>query len=110
MIPYVVSWLWAKPEYLTAMASKKELLLVDLKRKKYSSTLKDAEAALREWGFEAGRTKGHAQVWTYKHITLTVHVPHGKSGKNLDPGAVAMVVRKLEEAATLQQEEEANDG
>jgi predicted RNA binding protein YcfA (HicA-like mRNA interferase family) len=90
------------------MASKKDRLLADLKRKKYGATLKDAEAALVEWGFEAGRTKGHAQVWAYKYVTLTVHAPHGKSGKNLDPGAVAMVIRKIEEAETLQQEEESN--
>lgn len=92
------------------MASKKERLLSDLKRKKYNSTLKEAETALTEWGFEAGRSKGHAQVWSYKHITLTVHAPHGKGGKNLDPGAVAMIIRKIEEAEILQQEEEANDG
>lgn len=38
-------------------------------------------------------------------MTLTVHEPHGRSGKNLDPGAVAMVIRKIEEADVLQQQE-----
>lgn len=87
------------------MAREKERLLADLKRKKNASSLKDAEAALVEWGFTPGREKGHVRVWSYKHITITLHAPHGKSGKNLDPGAVAMVIRKIEEAATLQHEE-----
>ena len=60
------------------------------------------------WGFAAGRSKGHVQVWTYKHITLTVHAPHG--GRNMDPGAVAMVIRKIEEADILQQIEAKEKG
>lgn len=87
------------------MARNKERLLADLKRKKYSCPQKEAEAVLTAWGFEPGRAKGNAQVWTYKHITLTVHAPHGKNSKHLDPGAVAMVIRKVEEAATLLHEE-----
>jgi len=41
-----------------------------------------------------------------QHITLTLHAPHGKSGgNNLAPGAVSMVIRKIEEADILQQVE-----
>jgi hypothetical protein len=87
------------------MGSTKESLLQKLKQKKYGSVLKDAETALEAWGFAPGRSKGHAHVWNYHHLTLTVHEPHGKNGKYMDPGAVAMVIRKIEEAATLQEGE-----
>ncbi|MFP5288778.1 MAG: hypothetical protein ACLGI9_23785 [Thermoanaerobaculia bacterium] len=84
-------------------------LFEDLKRTKHACTLMKAEAALRAWKFTEGRSKGHARVWNYGHVTLTLHTPHGRSGKNMDPRAVAMVIRKIEEAAVLQlQEEEAN--
>jgi hypothetical protein len=88
------------------MAKKRDRLLERLKQKKYASTRKDAEAALESWGFTAGRSKGHAQVWSCRHITLTLHAPHGRAGKKLDPGAVAMVIKKIEEAALLQEQEE----
>jgi hypothetical protein len=89
---------------------KKRQLLAELKRQKHSCTLKQAEEALRVWGFTEGRTKGNVRVWNYKHVTLTLHSPHGRAGKNLDPGAVAMVIRKIEEAEVVQlKEEEAQD-
>lgn len=85
---------------------KRRKLLEGLKNKKYSCTLKEAEDALRAWGFSPGRTKGHAQVWDFQGVTLTVHQPHGKAGKNnLDPGAVAMVIKKIEEVEIIQQRE-----
>ena len=82
----------------------KELLLEELRNQKKSCVLEDAENALREWGFILGRTKGHARVWNYKHVTLTLHVPH-KRGKSMDPGAVAMVLKKIAEAALVQEQE-----
>lgn len=87
------------------MAKKREQLLARLKQKKNASTLKDAEMVLESWGFLPGRSKGHAQVWSFRHITLTLHAPHGRSGKSLDPRAVAMVIKKIEEAALLREEE-----
>jgi len=84
---------------------KKRRLLAELKERKHSCTLKQVEDALRAWEFTE-RSKGHVRVWNYKHVTLTVHSPHGRAGKNLDPGAVAMVIRKIEEAEVVQQEEE----
>jgi hypothetical protein len=84
----------------------KERLLEDLKRAKKASSLFRAEAALAAWGFRIGRSKGHVRVWSYRHITITMHVPHGK---DLDPGAVAMAIRKIEEAAALQRREEGDD-
>jgi hypothetical protein len=47
------------------------------------------------------------RVWNYKYVTITMHAPHGRGGRSLDPGAVSMVIRKIEEAAVLQQQEEA---
>lgn len=87
------------------MAKTKERLLADLRRIKNSCTLPEAEKALTAWDFTLGKSKGHARVWNYKHVTVTVHVPHGKSGKMMDPGAVATVIKKIEEAAVLQMEE-----
>jgi hypothetical protein len=84
----------------------KEQSLEDLKRKKHSCTLDEVETALRAWKFTEGRTKGHARVWNYKHVTLTLHVPHGRSGKAMDPGAVATAIRKIEEAALMQEQED----
>lgn len=86
------------------MARNKRRLLEELRQKKRSCSLEEAEAALLAWGFAAGRSKGNVQVWTYKHVTLTIHAPHG--GKDLDPGAVAMIIRKIEEADILQQMEQ----
>jgi len=86
--------------------TKKERLLEELKRKRNSSALSDAETVLRAWQFMEGRSKGHARVWSYRHITLTLHVPHGRGGRVMDPGAVAMVIRKVGEAALLQEKEE----
>jgi predicted RNA binding protein YcfA (HicA-like mRNA interferase family) len=94
-----------------AMARDKRKLLEDLRRRKRSCSYQEVEAALEAWGFAPGRTKGHAQVWSYKHVTLTLPQPHGKSGKNdLDPGAVALVIRKIEEADVLQQSERRGEG
>lgn len=88
---------------------KRQRRLRDLKDRKNSCTLKEAEAALEEWGFLPGRGNSNVRVWSYKHITLTAHKPHGK---NMDPGAVAMVIRKIEEAEVLQEKErqEAQNG
>ncbi|HKI01072.1 MAG TPA: hypothetical protein VKK31_03745 [Thermoanaerobaculia bacterium] len=91
------------------MAKNKKLLLEALRQKKNSCSLSEAEAALAAWDFQAGRQKGNTRVWNYKHVTLTLHVPHGKSGgRNLDPGAVAIVIRKIEEADAIQQSEANN--
>lgn len=102
MLLYVVSR--KELERLCAVAKNKRRLLEELRQKKRSCSLGEAEAALTAWGFLAGRSNGHVQVWTYKYVTLTVHAPHG--GKDLDPGAVAMIIRKIEEADILQQIEQ----
>jgi hypothetical protein len=39
-------------------------------------------------------------------VSVTLHLPHGK---HLDPGAVAMVISKIDEVALLQQPEEKDD-
>lgn len=87
------------------MAKDKRRLLGKLREQKYSCSLKEAESALEAWGFTPGRGNSSVRVWSYKHITLTVHTPHGKAGKSMDPGAVAMVIRKIEEAEVLQDKE-----
>lgn len=107
MLLYVVSRTGS--ERLCLVARDKRRLLEELRQKKRSCSLGEAEAALLAWGFAAGRSKGHVQVWTYRHVTLTVHAPHG--GKDLDAGAVAMIIRKIEEADILQQmEQKGEDG
>ena len=85
------------------MGKTKKRILEELRQRQRSCSQSEAEAALEAWGFKRGRSKGHAQVWSYKHITLTLHAPHG--GRDMDKGAVAMVIRKIEEADILQQEE-----
>ena len=100
--PYVVSW--ARRESSFAVAKDKRRLLEELRQKKRSCSQAEAEAALMAWGFAAGRSKGPAQVWSYRHITLTVHAPHG--GRDMNAGAVAMIIRKIEEADILQQLDE----
>lgn len=94
------------------MAKDRKRLLRELRDQKYSCTLKQAEGALKAWGFQPGRGNSNVRVWSYKQITLTVHAPHGKAGKNMDPGAVALVIRKIEEAEVLQENrrEEHQDG
>lgn len=83
-------------------------LLDGLKERKRSSTLADAEAVLRAWGFTEGRAKGHARVWTFREVVLVLHRPHGK---HMDPGAVAMVIRCIERAEILQEgAENADEG
>lgn len=89
------------------MAKSKDRLLADLKRARKSCSLDQVEAALAAWGFTAGRKQGSVRVWNYKFVTLTMHAPHGKGGKILDPGAVSMAIKKIEEAAVLQMLEEA---
>jgi hypothetical protein len=84
------------------MVESKRKLLAWLKERKRSCTLDDAEAALRAWGFTAGRTKGHARVWAFGSIVVVMHRPHGK---HMDPGAVSMVIRCIERAEVLQEEE-----
>jgi predicted RNA binding protein YcfA (HicA-like mRNA interferase family) len=85
------------------MAKSKRKILEELRQKRRSCSQNEAEAALEAWGFVRGRSKGHAQVWSYKHVTLTLHAPHG--GRDMDNGAVAMVIRKIEEADLVQQTE-----
>ncbi len=92
-----------------AAKTKKERFLENLEQKKYGASLKDAEKALEEWGFVLARDKGASRVWNYKHVTLTLHVPHGKGGKVMKAGAVATVIKKIEEAELLQQQEKATD-
>jgi len=77
-------------------------LLIRLKERKRSCTLADAEAALQAWGFKVGRTKGHSRVWAFRSVVVVMHRPHGK---HMDPGAVTMVIRCIERAEVLQQEE-----
>jgi len=84
------------------MGKDKRQLLAELRQKKHSCTLEEAEAALRAWGFKQGRAKGHARVWNHGSITLTLHKPHGK---HMDPGAVATVIRGIER---VPQQEDAN--
>lgn len=81
------------------MAREKREILAELKAKKRACPIDLAETALAAWGFAKGRSKRKAQVWKFEHVKLTLHRPHGK---HLDPGAVAMVIRKIEEADTLQ--------
>jgi len=88
------------------MAKDKQKILEELRQKRRSCSQGEAEAALEAWGFIRGRSKGHAQVWSYKQVTLTLHAPHG--GRDMDKGAVAMVIRKIEEADLMQQEEKEN--
>jgi predicted RNA binding protein YcfA (HicA-like mRNA interferase family) len=104
MLLYVVSR--TELERLCFVARDKRRLLEELRQKKRSCSFGEAEAALIAWGFVAGRSKGHVQVWTCKHVTLTLHAPH----KDLDPGAVAMIIRKIEEADILQQMEQKGEG
>jgi predicted RNA binding protein YcfA (HicA-like mRNA interferase family) len=86
------------------MSKSKQKILEELRRKRRSCSQREAEAALEIWGFARGRSKGHAQVWSYKQVTLTLHAPHG--GRDMDKGAVAMVIRKIEEADLVQQAEQ----
>jgi predicted RNA binding protein YcfA (HicA-like mRNA interferase family) len=102
MPPYVVSW--TGPEYLLSVAKSKKKILEELRQKRRSCSQSEAEAALEAWGFIRGRSKGHAQVWSYKQVTLTLHAPHG--GRDMDTGAIAMVIRKIEEAGLMQQAEQ----
>jgi len=92
------------PERLLSMAKTKRKILEELRQKRRSCSQSEAEAALEAWGFLRGRSKGHAQVWSYRHLTLTLHAPHG--GRDMDKRAVAMVIRKIEEADLVQQVEE----
>jgi predicted RNA binding protein YcfA (HicA-like mRNA interferase family) len=76
--------------------------LEQLKQTRRSCTLRAAERALEAWGFIKGRTKGHTRAWNYEEVTLTLHKPHGK---HLDSGAVALIIKKIEQADLRQQQE-----
>jgi predicted RNA binding protein YcfA (HicA-like mRNA interferase family) len=63
----------------------------------------EAEEALATSGFVQGRSKGHTRAWHYEEITLTLHRPHGK---HLNPGAVALIIKTIEEAGLRQERKE----
>jgi hypothetical protein len=84
------------------VSESKRRLLTWLRERKRSCTLEDAEAALRAWGFKLGRTQGHTRVWAFRSVVMVMHRPHGK---HMDPGAVSMVIRCIERAEVLQEEE-----
>lgn len=84
------------------MSESRRRLLALLRERKRSCTLDEAEAALRAWGFQMSRAKGHARVWAFKSVIVVVHRPHGK---HMDPGAVSMVIRCIERAEVLQEGE-----
>jgi predicted RNA binding protein YcfA (HicA-like mRNA interferase family) len=77
------------------MPDRRKRYLEQLRRTSRSCTLRLAERALDAWGFVAGRAKGHTRAWNHEEITLTLHKPHGK---HLDPGAVALIIKKIEQA------------
>ena len=81
------------------MAKEKREILAELKARKHACPLGSAEVALAAWRFTRGRSTRKAQIWKFEHVTLTLHRPHAK---HLAPGAVAMVIRKIDEADTLQ--------
>jgi hypothetical protein len=81
------------------MRKEKREILAELRAKKHACPLALVETALAAWGFAKGLSGRKAQAWNFEHVTLTLHRPHEK---HLDPGAVAMVIRKIEEADTLQ--------
>ena len=88
------------------MAQDKHRLLDDLRRKKRSCTLGEARDALGAWDFTYGGSKRDAEVWNYRDVVVTLHRPHGK---HMDPGAAAMVIRCIERAALLQEQEGDDD-
>jgi len=88
------------------MPESKERLLEQLKRTKRSCTLLAAEETLAAWGFNQGRSKGHVRAWNLEEITLTLHQPHGK---HLDPGAVALIIKKIDEAVRRREKTEETD-
>ena len=81
------------------MTREKREILAELKAKKHACPIALVETALAAWDFAKGRAKRKAQVWKFEHVKLTLHRPHGM---HLNPGAVAMVIKKIEEANTLQ--------
>jgi hypothetical protein len=85
------------------MRESRRRLLERLKQVKQACTLMEAEEALATSGFLQGRSKGHTRAWHYEEITLTLHRPHGK---HLNPGAVAMIIRTIEQAALRQERQE----
>jgi len=87
---------------LVTVSESRRRLLAGLRERKRSCTLEDAEAALRAWSFKLGRTQGHSRVWAFRSVVVVLHRPHGK---HMDPGAVSMVIRCIERAEVLQEEE-----
>lgn len=88
------------------MAKDREQLLAELREKKANCKLARAQKALKAWSFEKRpRRKQNVEVWTYRHITLTLHAPHPPKGP-MKPGAVTQVIKMIEEAKLLQDDEE----
>ncbi len=85
------------------MRESRRRLLERLKQIQHACTLVEAEAALAESGFVQGRSKGHTRAWHYEEITLTLHRPHRK---HLSSGAVALVIRMIEQAGPRQNRKE----
>jgi len=85
------------------MRESRRRLLERLKQIQHACTLMEAEAALAASGFVQGRSKGHTRAWHYEEITLTLHRPHSK---HLNPGAVALVIRMIEQAGPRQDRKE----
>lgn len=82
------------------MRESRRRLLERLKQIRHSCTLLEAEAALAASGFVQSRSKGHTQAWHYEELTLTLYKPHGK---HLNPGAVALIIRMIEQAGPRQE-------
>ena len=85
------------------MRESRRRLLERLKQIQHACTLMEAEAALAESGFIQGRSRGHTRAWRYEEITLTLHRPHRK---HLSSGAVALVIKKIEQAGPRQDRKE----
>jgi len=85
------------------MRESRKRLLKRLKQIQHACTLMEAEAALAESGFVQGRSRGHTRAWHYEEITLSLHRPHRK---HLSPGAVALVIRMIEQAGWCQDRKE----
>jgi hypothetical protein len=80
----------------------RDRLLRDFKKSKYSRTLEETEALLRSFGFIERDATKEASVWQRGGVTLTLPRPK----KTLLVPYVVLVIRKIEEAKSVDASEE----
>ncbi len=85
------------------MARNKHQVLEDFKLRKKSRRLAEVKRLLESFGFTERKAKKENSVWSRGPVSLTLPTPHGTT---LKVPYIRLIIRKIEEAELLADEEE----